>query len=114
MVGRCCHCATLARSPALVAQWPAPGTAKLATNASGWLTGTNLVSQIGKDALYKAFVSPPAQPNEIVPWLYHHPHLMLIPSLLTLVVECGAPLALVDRRLGWLWSFGAWCMHRRW
>ena len=88
------------------------GTAKLATNASGWLTGTNLVSQIGKDALYKAFVSPPAQPNEIVPWLYDHPHLMLIPSLLTLVVECGAPLALVDRRLGWLWSFGAWSMHR--
>jgi hypothetical protein len=88
------------------------GVAKVATNAEGWLTGQNLIQQIAKDALYKAFVFPPAQPNEIVPWLYDHPELMLVPSLLTLVVECGAPLALLDRRLGWLWCVGAWCMHR--
>jgi hypothetical protein len=88
------------------------GVAKVVTNAQGWLTGTNLVAQVGKDALYKEFVSPPSQPNEIVPWLYDHPELMLVPSILTLVIEVGAPLALLDRRLSWLWSFGAWSMHK--
>ncbi len=87
------------------------GVAKVVTNSEGWLTGRNLVDQIGNDALYKALVAP-HEANEIVPWLYQHPELMLVPSLLTLVVEVGAPLALLDRRLGWLWSVGAWCMHQ--
>jgi hypothetical protein len=88
------------------------GAAKLITNTEGWITGKNLVDQIANDALYKSLVAPSEASQGIVPWLYDHPGLMLAPSILTLVVEVGAPLALLDKRLGWLWSFGAWCMHR--
>ncbi|MES2638360.1 MAG: hypothetical protein V4850_02730 [Myxococcota bacterium] len=89
------------------------GWAKVATNPDfGWASGKNLLDQIGNDALYKELVSSGGGATAIVPWLYQNPEWLLIAATGTLVIEVGAPLALLDRRLGWLWSFGAWSMHQ--
>ena len=87
------------------------GVAKLVSDPQGWTSGKSLLGQIGNDGLYKDLVSSKGA-TEWVPYLYQHPSLLLVAAVGTLVLEVGAPLALLDRRLGWLWSVGIWSMHR--
>lgn len=87
------------------------GVAKLVSDPWGWTTGKSLLAQIGNDGLYKDLVSSKGA-TEWVPTLYQHPGLLLVAAVGTLLLEVGAPLALLDRRLGWLWSVGIWSMHR--
>ena len=63
-------------------------------------------------ALYKELINSSGGATPIVPFLYQHAEWLVIPTIITLIVEVGAPLALLDRRLGWLWSFGIWAMHK--
>ncbi|MDP2315733.1 MAG: hypothetical protein Q8P41_22740 [Pseudomonadota bacterium] len=89
------------------------GVAKVVSNPGfGWASGKNLLDQIGNDALYKELVSSGGGATPLVPWLYQHPEWLLIAATGTLVIEVGAPLALLDRRLGWVWSLATWSMHQ--
>lgn len=89
------------------------GMAKVVTNPGfGWASGKNLLDQIGNDALYKELVSSGTGATAIVPWVYQHPEVLLIAATGTLIIEVGAPLALLHRRLGWVWSVATWGMHQ--
>lgn len=86
------------------------GVAKMAVHGGlGWASGDGLLDQIGNDAIFKEFVSSGASP--LVPWAYQHPRLMLAATVGTLILEAGAPLALLHRRLGQAWAIGIFSMH---
>ncbi len=40
-----------------------------------------------------------------------HPGPLVVFSVMTLVIELGAPLALAGRRIGYAWALGAWGFH---
>lgn len=86
------------------------GVAKLVSDPAGWPTGQSLLDQIGNDALYKELISAKGA-APLVPWVYQHPGWLVVPAVGTLIIEVGAPLALLDRRLGWLWSVATCSMH---
>lgn len=88
------------------------GVAKVVSDPANWPTGGSLADQIGNDALYKELVASGDGATELVPLLYQHPEWLVIPAVLTLIIEIGAPLALLDRRLGWVWAFSCWAMHK--
>jgi hypothetical protein len=87
------------------------GVAKLiGGDGLGWASGKMLLDQIGNDALFKELVSSGGA-TPMVTEVYRNSAWLVVPATLTLVVEVGAPLALLDKRLGWLWSLGALGMH---
>lgn len=88
------------------------GVAKVVSQPGlGWLSGGVLLDQIGNDAIYKEMVSSKGA-SAWVPWAYQHPDLLLFAAIGTLILEVGAPLALLNRRLGWVWCVGIWAMHQ--
>ncbi len=89
------------------------GVAKVVSNPGDrWVSGQNLLDQIGNDALYKELIAQGEGATARVPWLYQHSELLVVPALLTLVVEVGAPLALLHPRLGQAWSVACVGMHQ--
>ncbi|MCB9798071.1 MAG: hypothetical protein H6741_35790, partial [Alphaproteobacteria bacterium] len=86
------------------------GAAKVAGSAGWeWALGSNLRDQIAYDALNKELLG--LQPNEMAYWAYQHPMLMRPGSVGALMLELGAPLALVHRRVGMVWAVSTWSMH---
>jgi hypothetical protein len=85
------------------------GIAKLRIAGADWLDGELLRNQIAVDNLRKAllgdWVAPLAHP------FLDHPGPLVVFSVMTLVIELGAPLAMVGRRIGYLWALGAWGFH---
>ena len=88
------------------------GIAKLNIYGFSWADGHNLLEQIAYDGIYKAVLAPPSdQPGPLVALAYDHPIVMLPLAGGALVLETFAPLVLVHRRLGQVWSIACVGMH---
>ncbi|HEY6078636.1 MAG TPA: hypothetical protein VIW29_07525, partial [Polyangiaceae bacterium] len=85
------------------------GVAKLKLAGLGWLDGEQLRAQIAYDNLRKIELG--RGPSSFGVWLVRHPALFPALAVLTLVVELGAPLALLHRRLALVWALAAWGFH---
>lgn len=85
------------------------GIAKLRYGGGGWLSGETLVHQITFDNARKKVLgsaySPVAGPLARHPWIFRP----IAP--LTVLVEVGAPIALLGRRWATSWVVAAWTFH---
>lgn len=75
----------------------------------GWARGEVLRGQIAIDGLRKELFG--SSKPEAGTALYRQERLFTLLASVSLLVELGAPLALLDRRLGQLFSLAAWGMH---
>jgi hypothetical protein len=85
------------------------GVAKVKLAGLGWLEGEQLRGQIAYDNLRKIELG--RGPSSLGVWFVRHPTLFPPLAVLTLIVELGAPLALLHRRVALGWALGAWCFH---
>ncbi|SDD69027.1 hypothetical protein [Auraticoccus monumenti] len=86
------------------------GVAKVAGPLGwGWASGESLRSQIAADGLRKQLLGEPAA--QLGVRLHRHTALFRLLAAGSLAMELLAPLALADRRVGWLWSVSAFGMH---
>lgn len=75
-----------------------------------WVDGSAMRSQVAVDTIRKVLLGG-GEPTLLFEWLYAHTWLFLVFGLMTMVVELGAPLALLHRKIGYGWVFLAWGMH---
>ncbi len=93
-----------------VATYCLAGVAKVAGDLGwSWIVGAALRDQIAVDALRKELLGSRASPLAFA--LYDQIWLFSAAGTGTLLLELGAPLALLHRRLSTLWVLGAFCMH---
>jgi hypothetical protein len=86
------------------------GVAKVTGEAGwGWALGNGLRSQIAFDGLRKELIDEGATPLAFA--LFNNVWLATAIGVGTLLIELGAPLSLLDRRLRWLWAVAAFAMH---
>ncbi|MDX2267394.1 MAG: DCC1-like thiol-disulfide oxidoreductase family protein [Bryobacter sp.] len=86
------------------------GVAKLASDSGlSWLFGESLRSQIAVDAIRKELLGAATSP--LAYQLYDQVWLFTIIGTVSLLVELGAPLALLHPRLGYAWVANAFLMH---
>jgi len=74
-----------------------------------WARGGTLRDQIAADAVRKEVFG--ATPPKAAAELYHARGFFTLAGIATLAIELGAPIALVNRRLGQGFSVAAWGMH---
>lgn len=75
----------------------------------GWAEGEALRRQVAVDGLRKDLFG--SARTEAGSALYRQRELFTLLAAVSLAVELGAPLSLVNRRLGQLFAAGAWAMH---
>lgn len=85
------------------------GVAKLKLGGLDWLQGEQLRSQIAYDNLRKVELGRSA--SELGVWFVRHPAVFPPLAFMTLLIELGAPLALLGRRVAVVWALGAWGFH---
>ncbi len=86
------------------------GFSKIAGDSGwGWVSGESLRSQIAVDAVRKALLGEST--SALAYALYDHLWLFTFIGVLSLVVELGAPVALLSPRLGMVWAANAFVMH---
>ncbi len=85
------------------------GVAKLRYAGGDWLTGDTLLNQIAFDNARKKVLGDTWSP--LAAGIADHEWLFRPMGLLTLVVELGAPVALIGRRWAAAWSAAAWTFH---
>lgn len=85
------------------------GIAKLRLGGDGWLSGEVLQAQIAYDNLRKIELGSFHSPLGVA--LLSLPGLFLVMAWLTLLVELGAPVALLGGRWALAWSVMAWGFH---
>lgn len=83
--------------------------AKLRIAGFAWLDGDQLRDQIAYDNLRRAVLGDPVSPLALP--LLTHPWLFQALAVLTLIVELGAPLALVNQKIARGWAITAWGFH---
>ncbi len=85
------------------------GVAKVELGGWAWADGAQLREQVALDNVRKVLLgstmSPLAAPMMAHDWLFRPM------AVMTLVVELGAPLALLHRRLAAAWALAAWGFH---
>ncbi len=97
-------------SAVTVATYFVAGVAKLRFGGGlDWLDGDGLLRLVAHDNLRKRLLGDAWSP--ISPVAVGHPLIFQIGAWLTLVVELGAPLALLGRRWAYTWVALAWCFH---
>ena len=93
-----------------VASYLLAGIAKVSgPNGWAWGTGEALLRQVAFDGLRKELLAQP--PPAYAGLLYEHVWLFSLLAIGSLVVELGAPLALLHPRLGYVWALVAFPMH---
>jgi hypothetical protein len=92
-----------------VATYLLAGIAKLRIAGMDWLDGEQLRNQIAHDNLRKALLGDGLGP--LAHLVLEHPAPLVVFCVLTLVLELGAPLALLHPRAGHAWAIGAWGFH---
>ena len=85
------------------------GWAKLRNGGFDWLTGDVLRNQIAHDNVRKALLGDRWSP--IGAWLSEHEWVFPPMAMASVVVELGAPFALLRGRVRRLWVAAAWCFH---
>jgi hypothetical protein len=85
------------------------GVAKLKLAGGPWLAGDLLRRQIAYDNLRKLELGTDVSP--LGPWLVRKRAVFPPLAVATMLVELGAPLSLVHRRVARLWVAAAWCFH---
>lgn len=85
------------------------GIAKLRIAGMAWIDGEQLRNQIAIDNLRKALLGDSIAPLA-TPFL-DHPSGFTVFSVMTIVFELGAVVALVDDRIGRWWALIAWSFH---
>ncbi len=86
------------------------GAAKLMGDLGwNWVSGESLRGQVAADAIRKTLLGESTP--ELAFTLYEHLWLFTLIGVASMVVELGAPLALLNRRLGMLWALNAFAMH---
>jgi hypothetical protein len=88
------------------------GWSKLDFAGLAWGSGDNLLAQVAYAALLRSVYDPDAGEPTALPILRAHGWLLSAGSVLTLIVEIGAPLALFHRYLGWSWALATLAMHQ--
>lgn len=74
-----------------------------------WMAGNLLRDQIAIDTLRKIVLGTGS--SDAIYLLYNQSYLFLLFGLGTMLIELGAPLALVNRRMAYVWAFMAFLMH---
>jgi hypothetical protein len=92
-----------------VATYLIAGIAKLRIAGAGWIDGELLRNQIAIDNLRKALLGDGIAP--LAHLVLEHPAPLVVFSVLTVVIEVGAPLALSHRHVAVLWAAIAWGFH---
>ena len=85
------------------------GIAKLRIAGIDWIDGELLRNQIAIDNLRKALLGDATAP--LATEFLEHPQLFTAFSALTIVLEIGAPFALLGGRLARLWAVAIWGFH---
>jgi hypothetical protein len=85
------------------------GIAKLRLAGLAWLDGDQLRNQIAVDNVRKALLGSATAP--LARLVVVHAEGLIALSVLTLVIELGAPLALIGGRIARAWGWGAWAFH---
>jgi hypothetical protein len=85
------------------------GLAKLRLAGMAWLDGEQLRNQIAVDNARKLLFA--ATPSRLAIPLLAHPSWFTGFSIATLIVELGAPLVFVHRRVAHVWVITAWAFH---
>jgi hypothetical protein len=87
------------------------GVAKVTGKAGwSWALGTNLLDQIAYDTLYKELIDP-HRASTTLQYVYHIPYVLMPAAVMSLVLELGAPIALLHRKIGYVWSGMVYGMH---
>jgi hypothetical protein len=92
-----------------VASYVVAGITKLQAGGAKWLSGEALGDWLAYDALRKIELGSVHSP--VAAWLAGHSTLLNVLAIFTLVVELGAPLALISRRTRLAWALLAWSFH---
>lgn len=98
-----------AMSLVTVISYALAGVAKLKLAGGTWLGGELLRAQVAYDNLRKLELGTQVSP--LGPWLVQHHGVFRALALLTMVVELGAPLALLRSRVTVGWVVMAWGFH---
>lgn len=86
------------------------GTAKVAGDLGWrWAEGDALRKQVAADAIRKTVLGDVVGTEPFLPW--HYVELFTAIGVLTLVLELGAPTAVLWRRVGFVWAALVWSMH---
>jgi hypothetical protein len=85
------------------------GIAKLRIAGTDWLDGEFLRNQIAIDNLRKALLGDHVA--ALATLFLEQPAVLTVFCVVTLVIELGAPFALLGGRVGWTWAAGAWGFH---
>jgi hypothetical protein len=85
------------------------GIAKLRFGGEDWLSGEVLRNWVAADNLRKVLLDDPA--SVVGGWLAGVPWVWPPIAVFTLLVEVGAPIALLSGRLRRAWLAGAWAFH---
>ena len=92
-----------------VATYVVTGMAKLRYAGGDWLAGDTLLHQIAFDNARKKVLGDTYSP--LASTVVGHPALFRPMGVLTILVELGAPVALLGRRWAAWWSASAWLFH---
>ena len=92
-----------------VATYVVTGMAKLRYAGGDWLAGDTLLHQIAFDNARKNVLGDEYSP--LAATVVGHPGLFRPMGALTILVELGAPIALLGRRWAAWWSASAWLFH---
>jgi hypothetical protein len=85
------------------------GVAKLKLSGGAWLGGGLLRSHIAYDNLRKLELG--SEVSALGVWFVKHPAVFAPLAIMTMLVELGAPLALLHRRAALAWCVAAWSFH---
>jgi hypothetical protein len=85
------------------------GIAKLRLGGVQWVLGDELRNQVAVDNLRKLLLG--SDVSALATPLLEHPSLFAVMAAMTLVVELGAPVAMLGGRIAALWALAAWGFH---
>ncbi len=74
-----------------------------------WMSGEAMRSQVAVDAIRKNLFGSQASP--LFEWIYPHTSLFLMMGIMTMILELGAPLALLNQKIGYIWALLTCSMH---
>jgi hypothetical protein len=83
--------------------------AKLRLAGASWIDGDQFRDQLAFDGLRKTLFG--GHISTLARTMLEHPSAFPVLAAGTLVLELGAPLALIGERVARAWVFAAWCFH---